>query len=56
MRSSTASRPCAVARGQDDMRTGGGERLRGRRANPAAGAGDEREPPGERFRIIGHGA
>ena len=31
------------ARDEDDMRAGGGERLGGRGADPAAGAGDERE-------------
>ena len=32
---------------QDDMRAGGGQRFGGRRADPAAGAGDERQLAGE---------
>ena len=43
------------AGGEDDVRPGRGQRFGGRRADPAAGAGDKRELIREGLRVVGHG-
>ncbi len=54
IRSSTSSSACAVRATRMTWAPARGERLGGRRADAAAGAGDKRELAGKRFRI-GHG-
>ena len=44
----------AVAGGQDDAGAGGRDRLRGRRSDPAAGAGDDRQASREPMPRLSH--